>query len=84
MITLSSVQIAQLRINNQKNYQTLQQLGRQKETEALTRNFIIAFIIMLSLIAILMVNRQRQKAKHKEQLALQQKEVAEANKKRCS
>ena len=79
VITLSSVQIAQLRITSEKNYQTLQQLRRQKETEALTRNFIIAFIIMLSLIAILMVNRQRQKAKHKEQLALQQKEVAEAN-----
>ena len=79
VITLSSVRIAQLRINNEKNYQSLQQLRRQKETEALTRNFIIAFIIMLSLIAILVLNRQRQKATYKEQLALQQKEVAEAN-----
>lgn len=79
VITLSSTKIAQLRINNEKNYQTLQQLRRQKETAALTRNFIIAFIIMLSLIAILALNRQRQKAKHKEQLALQQREVAVAN-----
>lgn len=79
VITLSSVKMAQLRINNEKNYQSLQQLKRQKETEALTRNFIIAFIIMLSLIVILVLNRQRQKAKYKEQLALQQKEVEEAN-----
>jgi hypothetical protein len=79
VITLSSVNIAQLRINNEKNYQSLQQLKRQKDTEALTRNFIIAFIMMLSLIVILVLNRQRQKAKYKEQLALQQKEVAEAN-----
>jgi hypothetical protein len=79
VITLSSVQIAQLRITNEKNYQTVKQLQKQKETEALTRNFIIAFIIMLALIAILMLNRQRQKAKYKVQLALQQKEIAEAN-----
>jgi len=79
IVTLSSMKVAQLRINNEKNYQTLQQLQKQKETEALTRNFIIVFIIMLSLIAILALNRQRQKANHKEQLALQQKEVAEAN-----
>ena len=79
VITLSSTRIAQLRINNQKSYQTLQQVRKQKETEALTRNFIIAIIIMLSLIAILVLNRQRQKAKYKEQLALQQKEIAEAN-----
>lgn len=79
VITLSSVKIAQLRINNEKNYQSLQQLRRQKETAALTRNFIIVSIIMLSLIAILALNRQRQKATHKEQLALQQKELAEAN-----
>jgi hypothetical protein len=68
--TLSSSKIAQLRINNEKNYQTLQQLRRQKETEALTRNFIIALIIMLSLIAILMVNRQRKKQNTKSRLAL--------------
>jgi len=79
VITLSSVRIAQLRINNEKNYQNLQRLKKEKQTEALTRNFIIAILIMLSLIAILVLNRQRQKAKHKEQLALQQKEVAEAN-----
>jgi hypothetical protein len=42
VITLSSVKIAQLRINNEKNFQTLQQLKKQRETEALTRNFIIA------------------------------------------
>lgn len=78
VITLSSVQIAQLRITNEKNNQALQQVQRQKETEELTRNFIIAFIIMLSLIAILVLNRKRHKAKYKEQLALQQKEVAEA------
>lgn len=84
VINLSSVRIAQLRINNEKNYQSLQQVKKQKETAALIRNFIIAFIIMLSLIAILVLNRQRQKATYKEQLALQQKEIAEAEKKAAS
>ncbi|WP_336518569.1 hypothetical protein [Pollutibacter soli] len=79
-MALSSVNISRLRINSDKNFQTLQQIKKEKETEALTRNFIIALLIMLSAIAILILNRQRQKAIYKEHLALQQKEIADAEK----
>lgn len=79
VVTLSSIKMAQLHIDNEKNYQAVQQLSRQKEAEEIKRNFIIAFLVMLSAIAILILNRQRQKLKYKEQLALQQKAVAEAN-----
>ena len=74
--TLSSIKMAQLRIYNEKNYQTIQQLNRQKEAEESKRNFIIALLIALSVIAILILNRQKQKLKYNGQLALQEKAAA--------
>jgi DNA-binding CsgD family transcriptional regulator len=76
VITLGSIKLTQLRIDNEKNYQTIQQLNRQEEVEKLTRNFIIAFLIALSVIVVLVLNRQKQKLKYKEQLALQEKAAA--------
>jgi DNA-binding CsgD family transcriptional regulator len=76
VITLGSIKLAQLRIDNEKNYQTIQQLNRQEEAEKLTRNFIIAFLIALSVIVVLVLNRQKQKLKYKEQLALREKAAA--------
>jgi DNA-binding CsgD family transcriptional regulator len=76
VITLGSIKLAQLRIDNEKNYQTIQQLNRQEEVEKLTRNFIIAFLIALSVIIVLVLNRQKQKLKYKEQLALREKAAA--------
>jgi DNA-binding CsgD family transcriptional regulator len=76
VVTLGSIKLAQLRIDNEKNYQTIQQLNRQEEAEKLTRNFVIAFLIALSVIVILILNRQKQKLKYKEQLALQEKAAA--------
>ena len=74
--TLSSIKMAQLRIYNEKNYQTIQQLNRQKQAEESKRNFIIALLIALSVIAILILNRQKQKLKYNGQLALQEKAAA--------
>ena len=74
--TLSSIKMAQLKINNEKNYQTIRQLTRQKEAEEQTRNFIIAFLIALSVIVTLILNRQKQKLKFKERLALQERAAA--------
>ena len=76
--TLSSTKITRLRIDNEKNYQTILLLNRQKDAEKQTRNFIIISLVMLSFITILILNRQRQKSKYKAKLALQQKAVAEA------
>src|SRR5688572_22827035 len=68
--TLSNVTIAQLRINEEKNYQTIKALQREKRTEELKRNLIIALIILLAIIVFLVLNRQRQKSKYNQQLAL--------------
>src|SRR6185369_13721541 len=75
---LSSIKIAQLRINNEKNYQTIQSLEREKEAEKLKRNFVLVAILMCSVMAILIVNGRRLRSAHKHQLALQQKQAAEA------
>lgn len=75
---LSSAKMTQLRINNLKNYHTIQSLEREKKAEILKRNFILAAIIMLAAIVILVLNWQRQKSLYRQQLALQQKATAEA------
>lgn len=75
----SSMEIAQLRIENQKNYQAVQVLQNEKQAEELKRNFIIAVIIMLAVIAVLILNRQRQKLKFKHRLILQENAAAETD-----
>ena len=76
--TLSNVKIAQLRINEEKNYQAVKAMQREKRTEELKRNLIIALIILLAIIGFLVLNRQKQKLKYKQKLALQEKNLAEA------
>jgi DNA-binding CsgD family transcriptional regulator len=46
--------------------------------EKLKRNFLIVAILLLSVITVLVLNRQRLQSKHRQQLALQQKTAAEA------
>lgn len=75
--TLSSLRISQLKVDNEKNYQTIQLLEKEKKDEELKRNFFIAGIIWLAIIAILYINRLRLKHWHKEQIAMQQKKAAE-------
>ena len=74
--TLSSIKMAKLRIDNEKNFQTIRQLIRQKEAEEQKRNFIIAFLIALSVIVILILSKQKQRLKFKEKLALQERVAA--------
>ncbi|TMI89692.1 MAG: transcriptional regulator [Bacteroidetes bacterium] len=78
LTTLSSVKLAQLRIDNEKNYHTIRSLEEQKKAEVLVRNLIIALIILLSVIAFFYVNRLRLKHRHKEQLASQEMQAANA------
>ncbi|MGE5521535.1 MAG: tetratricopeptide repeat protein [Candidatus Dadabacteria bacterium] len=74
----SSLDIAQLRINNQKNTFTIKNLQAQRITEEQKRNFIIVGIIMAAIIVILLLYSQKQKLMHHQELMLQQKAAAEA------
>jgi hypothetical protein len=74
----SSIDLAQMRFENGKNYYAVQLLEQQKRTEELTRNYIIAAILVLCTLVILVLVKQKQQLQYRQQLVLQQKETAEA------
>jgi DNA-binding CsgD family transcriptional regulator len=61
-----------------KNTLTIKSLNKQRDAEKLIRDFILVGIVMLAAIVILLLNRQRQRSIHKQELALQEKMLAEA------
>ena len=73
----SRLEIARIKLENLENSVTIKNLHKEKEDEKLKRNFILAAIIMMAIIVILMLNRQRQKLVYQQKLALQQKVAAE-------
>ncbi len=76
--TLSSIKMTQARIENENNYHAIQNLQKEKRAEEQKRNFIIAVIILCAVIAFSFVNRLRLKHRLTEQMAVQQKNAAEA------
>jgi DNA-binding CsgD family transcriptional regulator len=74
----SRLEIARIKLDNIQNALAIKNLHKEKETEKTKRNFILAFIVMFAAIVILVLNRQRLKSIHQQQLALQEKVVAQA------
>lgn len=74
----SSMDLAQMRFENGKNFYAVQLLEQQKRAEELNRNYIIAAILLLCTIVILVLVKQKQRSQYRQRLALQQKEAAEA------
>lgn len=74
----SRLEISRIRLDNLQNAFTIKNLNRQKQAEELKRNFFIAAIILVSIIALLYVNRLRLKLRYKEQLAVEQQKTADA------
>ena len=74
----SRVEISRIRLDNLQNVLTIKNLNKEKRSEKVKRNFILAAILMCSVIAILVVNSRRARSVHRHQLALQQKKAAEA------
>lgn len=72
----SSVDLAQMRFENGKNYYAVQLLQQQKRAEEINRNFIVTAILALSVIAILVLLKKKQQAEYRQRLALQEKESA--------
>jgi tetratricopeptide (TPR) repeat protein len=64
-IAISSLEISKAKLSNETSRFNIQKLNREKKTELLWRNIIIASIIIISLIALLVINRQRLKEKIK-------------------
>jgi tetratricopeptide (TPR) repeat protein len=71
-VATSSLAISRARLNNEVSRFNIQKLNREKETVLLWRNIMIASIIIVSLIALLIINRQRLKEKIKTEKAEQE------------
>ena len=69
VIARSSIDIAEMRNDNEKKFHEIQLMQREKRTELLVRNFVIAGIIMLGIIGLLYLNRSRIKLRHKQEIA---------------
>ena len=69
VIATSSLAISKARLNDETSRYNIQSLNREKQSQVLYRNIIIASIIVLSILALLIVNRQRLKEKIKTEKA---------------
>jgi DNA-binding CsgD family transcriptional regulator len=67
--TLSSMKIAQLRIENDNSLRAIDSLQKERRTEMLKRNFAIIAITLVFVILFLYINRMRLKQSHKIQIA---------------
>ena len=69
----SSISIAKLRLSDEQSRLNIMKLRREKGEQLQQRNFIIAGILFLAVIALLLINRQRLKVKYQQELAVQEK-----------
>jgi hypothetical protein len=65
----SRLEISRIKLENLQNSLVIENLHREKQAEELKRNFLLVAIVMLFIIAMLVLNRQRQKLLHKKQMA---------------
>jgi len=73
----SRLEISRLRLDNQSNVSEIRDLQKEKDAETRERNFIIAAIVLVAIVGLLTLNRQRLKSRYQRQLAFQQKVAAE-------
>src|SRR5262249_4318193 len=74
----SRLEIARIKLDNLQNVLTIKNLNKEKEAERLKRNFMLGFIVLLTVIALLIINWQWQKSRHRQQIAMKDKAAAEA------
>jgi DNA-binding CsgD family transcriptional regulator len=72
----SRLEISRIKLDNLQNELAIKNLQKDKEAIELKRNFILLSIVLIALSALFILNRQRQKLAHKQQMA--QAEVAAA------
>jgi len=65
----SRLEISTIKLDNLQNALAIKNLQKEKEAAELKRNFILLVIVLAAVIAIFMLNRQKQKLVYKQQLA---------------
>jgi len=78
VMAVSQAEIVRIKLDHEQNVLKIKNFQKEKEAERLTRNFIIAAIALIAIIALLLLNRQRLKLRHSRELALQEKAAAES------
>lgn len=76
-IANSRLEIAQMKLENERNYYNIKSLKEQRQRENTKRNLAIAGILLLAIFAILYLNHKRVKALHKHQIMLEKNKQAE-------
>ena len=77
VVATSSLAISKAKLNDETSRYNIQNLNKEKRSQLLLRNIIIAAIIVLSLVIVLAVNRQRLNEKLKTAKAQQEKLLME-------
>jgi hypothetical protein len=73
VVATSSLAISKAKLNDETSRYNIQNLNKEKRSQLLLRNIIIAAIVVLSFVVVLAVNRQRLKEKLKTEKAEQEK-----------
>jgi len=73
----AKAEVVQMRLENEANIHRITSLNKEKRRISLIRNFIIVFVLLLSFIGFMVLNRQKLKLKVKQQQALDEKRIAE-------
>ena len=73
VVATSSLAISKAKLNDETSRYNIQSLNKERRAQVLYRNVLIAAIVILSLVALLIVNRQRLKEKIKSEQAQQAK-----------
>jgi hypothetical protein len=73
VVAISSLAISKAKLNDETSRYNIQNLNKEKRSQLLLRNIVIASIVVLSFVAVLFVNRQRLKERLKTEKAEKEK-----------
>ena len=76
-IATSSLAISTMRLNEEKSRYNIRRMQQDKQSQMLQRNFIILGIVLLAIISVLVVNKQRIKLKYQQQSMEKEKQIRE-------
>ena len=76
-IATSSLAISNMRLSEEKNRYNIRRMQQEKKSQMQQRNFIILAILLLSVISLLVVNRQRIQLKYRQQNLEKEKKIIE-------
>ena len=76
-IAISSLAISNVRLSEEKNRYNIRRMQQEKKTQSQQRNFIILAIVLLSVISLLVINRQRIQLKYRQQNLEKEKKIIE-------